>query len=92
MAISTFQMDEVWILPDRFIPSLKGTCNLLLYIILPNFIKIGQELFEIIWVQTHTSKENELITSYKAIATLIPVRNHTNARFDRSVSLILLIR
>ena len=45
MTISIFQMDEVWILTSS-----KGTCILSLYTILPSFIKIGQELFEIIEV------------------------------------------
>ena len=59
---STFQMDELCILRYRFIPSSKGTCLLLLYIILPSFIKIGQELFEINCIktdqhtQTHTHR------------------------------------
>ena len=38
---------------NRLSSSSKGTCTLLLYIILPSFIKIGQELFEIIDPQTH---------------------------------------
>ena len=54
MSILIFQMDEVCVLPDRFISSSKRTCLLSLYIILPGFIKIGRELFEIIEVQTHT--------------------------------------
>ena len=53
MAIWTFLMGEVCVLPDRFISSSKGTCILSFYIILPNFIKIGQELFEIIDIKTH---------------------------------------
>ena len=40
-------MGEVCIQLNRFIPSSKRTCILLLYIILPSLIKIGQELFEI---------------------------------------------
>ena len=53
MAILTFQMGQVSVLPNRFIWSSKGTEILSLYIILPNFIQIGQELFEIINRQTH---------------------------------------
>ena len=45
-------MGEVCVLPDQFTPSSKGTCILSLYIILPSFIKIGQELFEIIDIKT----------------------------------------
>ena len=47
------------VLLDRFIPSLKGTCILLLYIILPSFIKIGQELFEMIEVNTQTQTDRQ---------------------------------
>ena len=54
MAILKFQMGEVCILLNRFNPSSKGTCILSFYTILPNFIKIGQELFEIIDKNTHT--------------------------------------
>ena len=45
-------MGEVCVLPNRFISSLKGICLLLFYIILPSFINIGQELFEIIDIKT----------------------------------------
>merc|ERR1712219_33839 len=53
MAISKFQMGEVCALSNNLNPSSKGSCILTFYIILPNFIKIGQELFEIIDIQTH---------------------------------------
>ena len=39
---------------NRLSSSSKGTCLLSLSIILPSFIKIGQELFEIIEVNTQT--------------------------------------
>ena len=47
-------MGEVCVLPHGFIPSSKGTCTFLLYIILTSVIEIGQELFEIIEVNNHT--------------------------------------
>ena len=47
-------MGEVCVLPVRFISSSKGNCLLSLYIILPSFIKIGRELFELIDIKTHT--------------------------------------
>ena len=46
-------MAKVCVLLNQFISSLKGAEIFSLYIILPSFIKIGQELFEIIWEQTH---------------------------------------
>ena len=52
MAILTFKMAEVCVLLDRFFPT-SGTAILSLYIILPNFIKIGLKLFETINIQTH---------------------------------------
>ena len=55
-------MAEVCVLPDRFIPSSKGTDILSMYIILPGFIEIGQELFEIIWVQTLTHTQTDTQT------------------------------
>ena len=69
MAILTFQMGEVWVLPNRFIPSSKGTCILSLYIIMPNFIKIGWELFEIIDIKTHghTDTQTDTYTRVKRI-------------------------
>ena len=54
MGILTFQMGKVCVLSNRFISSSKGICLLWLYTILPNFIKIGQEFFEIIEVNVHT--------------------------------------
>ena len=42
------------------IPSLKATCLLSLYIILPSFIKIGQELFEIIDIKTDTHTDRHI--------------------------------
>ena len=57
MAILKFQMGEVCILLNRFNPSSKGTCILSFYIILLSFIKTGQELFEIIEVQTDTQTD-----------------------------------
>ena len=52
-------MAKVCVLPDRFISSSKGTEILSIYIILPSFIKIGQELFEIIDQQTHTQTHTQ---------------------------------
>ena len=52
MAISKFQMGEVCALSNRLNPSLKGSCILSYNMILPNFIIIGQELFEMIEVNT----------------------------------------
>ena len=57
MVISKFQMGEVCTLPQGFIPSSKGIYSLSLYIILPNLIKIGQELFEIIDINTYTQTD-----------------------------------
>ena len=57
MAILTFQMGKVCVLPNSFISSWKGTEILSLYIILPSLIKIGQELFEIIEVKIHTQTD-----------------------------------
>ena len=54
MAILKFQMGEVCVLPNRFNSSSKGSCILSFYIIPPNFITIGLELFEIIDIETHT--------------------------------------
>ena len=62
MAILTFQMGEVWVLPDGFILSSKGTCILSIYIIMPNFIKIGQKLFEIIDIKTDTQTDRQTHT------------------------------
>ena len=45
ITILTFQIGEVCLLPNWFIPSSKETCLFLLNIILQNFIKIGQRLF-----------------------------------------------
>ena len=56
MAILTFHMAEVCILPNRFNP---GTEILSLYIILPSFIQIGQELFEIIDQHTQTDTQTD---------------------------------
>ena len=57
MAILKFQMGEVCVLPNRFNPSSKGTCILSFYIIMPNFIKIGRELFEIIDIKIYTQTD-----------------------------------
>ena len=62
MAISTLEMDEVYVLPDRFIQFLKGNCLLSLYIILLNFIKIGQELFKTTDIQNHSLTDRQTDT------------------------------
>ena len=51
-------MDDVSVLPDRFIPSLTKTRLIFLYIILLSFIKIGH-FFEIIKVKTHTQTHRQ---------------------------------
>ena len=53
-------MAEVCVLPNQFMSFLKGTEILSLYIILPNFIKIGQELFEIIDIKTDTQTDRHI--------------------------------
>ena len=42
--------------------SLDLTCILSIYIIMPNFIKIGRELFEIIDIKTHTQTDRHTDT------------------------------
>ena len=71
----TFQMDKVCVLPDRFFSTSERTCILSLYTILPSFIKIGQELFEIIEVntQTHTHRHTDTYTRMK----IIPVQKQS---------------
>ena len=54
MAIRTFQISQVCVLPDRLILSSKETCPVLFYIILPSLIKVSNELLEIIAVNSHT--------------------------------------
>ena len=68
-------MAEVCVLLNRFISSSKGTEILSLYIILPSFIKIGQELFEIIEVNvhTHTDTQTDTYTPMK----IIPVQKQS---------------
>ena len=53
-------MGEVCVLPVRFISSSKGNCLLSLYIILPSFIKIGRELFELIDIKNHTHTDRHI--------------------------------
>ena len=53
MSILTILLGEVALLPKQLISSSKGTELLSLYTILPSFIQIGQELFELSVAQTH---------------------------------------
>ena len=58
------------VLINRLSSSSKGTCTLSLYIILPSFIKIGQELFEINSIKrtdTHTDTHTDTYTRMKII-------------------------
>ena len=73
MAILKFQMGKVCILLNRFNPSSKGTCILSFYTILLNFIKIGQELFEIIGVNIH--RQTDTHTDTYTRMKIIPVQN-----------------
>ena len=52
-------MAKVCFLLNRFIPSSKDTEILSLYNILPNFIKISQELFEIIDIKIYTHTDTQ---------------------------------
>ena len=63
MSILTTLLGEVCVLSTRLISSSKRTEIISLYIILPSFIKIGQELFEIIGVQTHTHTHRQTHTA-----------------------------
>ena len=56
MSILTTLLDKVCVLSTRSISSSKGTEILSLYTVLPNFMKIGWELFELIewYTDTHT--------------------------------------
>ena len=65
----TFQITEVWFLPNRIMPSSKGTKIQSLYIILQSFIKKGQEIFEIIdqHIQTQTDTHTDTYTPMKII-------------------------
>ena len=58
MKFSTF---TVCVLPNQFIPSSKRTCILSWYTLLPSFIKISHELFEINCINTHrlTHRHND---------------------------------
>ena len=51
---------------SRLNSSSKGTELLSLYTILPSFIKIGQELFEIIDIQPHTHTNTQTHTQNDA--------------------------
>ena len=79
MAILKFQMGEVCILRNRFNSSSKGICILLFYIILPNLIKIGRELFELIDIKTHrqTDRQTDRHTHTDTYTRMkiIPVQN-----------------
>ena len=66
-------MAEVCVLLNRFIPSSKRIEILSFYIILPSFIKIGQELFEIIEVKIHTHTHTDTMTPMK----IIPVQKQS---------------
>ena len=52
-------MAKVCVLPNQFISSLKGTEIFSLYIILPSFIKIGRELFEIIDIKIYRHTDTQ---------------------------------
>ena len=79
MTILKFQMGEVCALSNRFNPSSKGSCILSFYIILPNFIKIGQELFEIIDIKIyrHTDRHTHRHTDTYTRMKMIPVQKQS---------------
>ena len=60
MSILATLLGEVCVLSVRSISSLKGTELLALYTILPIFIKIGQELFELSVGQTDTHTDRQI--------------------------------
>ena len=62
MSILTTLLGEVCVLSTRLISSSKGTELLSLYTILPSFIEIGQELFEIIERHTHRQTDRHTHT------------------------------
>ena len=70
-------MAEVCVLPNRFIPSSKRTEILSLNSILPNFIKIGQKLFEIIELHTQRDRHTDTHTHRDTYTPMkiIPVKN-----------------
>ena len=55
-------MGEVCALPNRFHLTSKRMCIVPKYIILLSFIKIGQDLFEIIDINTHTHEHTRAHT------------------------------
>ena len=60
MSIFTTLLGEVCVLSTRLISSSKGTELLSLYTILPNFKKIGQELFELIDIKPHRQADTQI--------------------------------
>ena len=68
MAILTFQMGEVCVLPDRFIPSSQETYISTLYIILPSFFKNVPPPFEMSkspYLPKFSGKQNHRLTRVK---------------------------
>ena len=53
----------------------KKNLSYIIINILPNFIKIGQELFEIIDNKTHTHTQTDRQTDTQTIMKIIPVQN-----------------
>ena len=59
MLILTTLLGEVCVLSTRLSSFLKGIEIISLYNILPSFIKISQQLFEIMDIQTHTHRQTD---------------------------------
>ena len=73
MTILITRVDGVCVLPNGFILSSKKIKILQLYIIPPNFIEIGQELFEKIDSYTQTHSLTDTYTPMK----IIPVQKQS---------------